>query len=112
MYLAEFCSSTGQKYTNKHVLFTHRITEWFFVCVCVQFGREAGREWLDREGLFVLILPFASAPTPAVFGEGLRFSAERCGGVLGTAGGSAGTTSIHVQCGPSRVAGRLSVLSA
>lgn len=54
-YLAEFCSSTVQKYTNKHVLFTHRIT------VFVQLGREAGREWLDREGLFVLILPLANA---------------------------------------------------
>lgn len=56
MYLAEFCSSTVQKYTNKHVLFTHRIT------VFVQLGREAGREWPDREGLFVLFLPLANTP--------------------------------------------------
>lgn len=78
----------------------------------MQFGREAGREWLDRAGLFVLILPLANALTPAVFGEGLRFSAERCGGVLGTAAYSAGTASIHVQRGPSHATGRLSVLSA
>lgn len=95
---------------HKHFLFTHRITEGFFFFV--QFRREAGREWLDREGLFVLILPLANALTPAVFGEGLRFSAERCGGALGTAAHSAGTASVHVQSGPSRATGRLSVLSA
>lgn len=56
MYSAEFCSSTLQKYTNKHVLFTHRIAGF------VQLGREAGREWPDREKLFVLILPLANSP--------------------------------------------------